>query len=124
MNQDIIVDDDLDWQPERQGIAFTAHWQGRKIDCFLALAHLEHMTGQSLIDEGNIMLAFESVRFGRARGLVLDRSAREVMQELSVDVVGYVPLHRGLDPVPRERVQGVEPVGLDIAVLEHLVERL
>ncbi|WP_298719811.1 DUF1488 domain-containing protein [uncultured Oceanisphaera sp.] len=63
MNQDIIVDDDLDWQPERQGIAFTAHWQGRKVDCFLALAHLEHMTGQSLVDEANIMLAFEAVRF-------------------------------------------------------------
>ncbi|WP_375055971.1 DUF1488 domain-containing protein [Zobellella sp. DQSA1] len=63
MNQDIIVGDDLYWQPELQRIAFTAHWQGRHIPCFIALHRLEHMSGQSLSDEANIMLAFESVRF-------------------------------------------------------------
>ncbi|PSJ42457.1 DUF1488 domain-containing protein [Zobellella endophytica] len=63
MNQDIIVGDDLCWQPTEQTVAFSAHWQGRRVPCFISLHRLEHMTGQPLSDEANILLAFESVRF-------------------------------------------------------------
>ncbi|WP_445396089.1 DUF1488 family protein [Zobellella sp. An-6] len=63
MNQDIIVGDDLCWQPQEQRLTFSTYWQGRLIPCFISLHRLEHMTGQSLSDEANIMLAFEAVRF-------------------------------------------------------------
>lgn len=63
MNQDIIVNDDLNWQSESQRLAFSAQWFGGQVICYLSLAKLEHLTGQALIDEANIMLAFESVRF-------------------------------------------------------------
>ncbi|WP_417617880.1 DUF1488 domain-containing protein [Oceanisphaera sp.] len=63
MNQDIIVNDDLNWQPEQQRVAFSAQWLGGRVNCFISLARLEHLSGQSLIDEANIVLAFESVRF-------------------------------------------------------------
>ncbi|ART82816.1 hypothetical protein CBP31_09395 [Oceanisphaera profunda] len=63
MNQDIIVNDDLNWQPEQQRLTFTAQWFGGQIICYLNLSQLEHLTGQVLVDEANIMLAFESVRF-------------------------------------------------------------
>lgn len=63
MNQDIIVNDDLNWQPEQQRLTFTAQWFGGQVICYLSLSQLEHLTGQVLVDEANIMLAFESVRF-------------------------------------------------------------
>lgn len=63
MNQDIIVNDDLNWQPEQQRVLFTAQWFGGQVICYLSLSRLEHLTGQVLVDEVNIMLAFESVRF-------------------------------------------------------------
>lgn len=63
MNQDIIVNDDLNWQPEQQRLTFTAQWFGGQVICYLSLSRLEHLTGQVLVDAANIMLAFESVRF-------------------------------------------------------------
>lgn len=63
MNQDIIVNDDLNWQPEQHRLTFTAQWFGGQVICYLSLSQLEHLTGQVLVDEANIMLAFESVRF-------------------------------------------------------------
>lgn len=63
MNQDVIVNDDLNWQPEQQRLTFSAQWFGGQVICYLSLSQLQHMTGQTLVDEANIMLAFESVRF-------------------------------------------------------------
>lgn len=63
MNQDIIVNDDLNWQPEQQRVAFSAQWFGGQVACFISLSQLEHLSGQPLVDEAGIMLAFESVRF-------------------------------------------------------------
>ncbi|MFD1008782.1 DUF1488 family protein [Oceanisphaera ostreae] len=63
MNQDIIVNDDLNWQPAQQRVAFSAQWFGGQVACFISLSQLEHLTGQPLVDEANIILAFESVRF-------------------------------------------------------------
>lgn len=63
MNQDIIVNDDLDWQAEQQRVAFSSQWMGTQVACFISLERLEHLSGQSLIDEANIILAFEAARF-------------------------------------------------------------
>lgn len=63
MNQDIIVNDDLMWQPEYARLTFSAQWFGGQVLCHVSLALLEHMSGQQLVDEASIMLAFEAQRF-------------------------------------------------------------
>ncbi|MBU3825096.1 MAG: DUF1488 domain-containing protein [Candidatus Oceanisphaera merdipullorum] len=63
MNQDVIVNDDLNWQPEQQRLVFSTQWFGGQVICYLSLSRLEHLSGQALVDEANIILAFESVRF-------------------------------------------------------------
>lgn len=63
MNQDIIVGDEVYWQPEEQRLAFSSHWQGRQVFCFITQHRLEHLAGQQLPDEASAMLAFEQVRF-------------------------------------------------------------
>ena len=63
MNQDIIVGDEIYWQPDEQRVAFSTHWQGRQVPCFITLHRLEHLSGQQLADEANVILAFEQVRF-------------------------------------------------------------
>lgn len=63
MNQDVIVNDDLNWQPAQQRVAFSAQWFGGQVSCYISLSRLEHLTGQPLVDETSIILAFESARF-------------------------------------------------------------
>ncbi|MGO1246214.1 MAG: DUF1488 domain-containing protein [Oceanisphaera sp.] len=63
MNQDVIVNDDLNWQPEQQRVAFSAQWSGGQVICYLSLSKLAHLSEQPLLDEASIILAFEAVRF-------------------------------------------------------------
>lgn len=63
MNQGILFPDLMEWQAQEQRVHFPAQQMGALINCYISRRRLEKMTGLVLTKEGDIVRAFESVRF-------------------------------------------------------------
>ncbi|WP_421240818.1 DUF1488 domain-containing protein [Aeromonas enteropelogenes] len=63
MNQGILFPDLMEWQAQEQRVHFPAQQMGVLINCYISRRRLEKMTGLVLTKEGDIVRAFESVRF-------------------------------------------------------------
>ncbi|MGF1742599.1 DUF1488 domain-containing protein [Vibrio profundum] len=84
MNQSVLFPDRQHWDEKRQVVSFPVQASGLLIECFVSKGYLETSVGDELLQERQIMLAFENLRFD------LEELVEQLLEEEAFNEEGHL----------------------------------